>query len=224
MKKRILLGLAAFALFAGSLAFSLNAANPISVHADGETSEPISSESLNQSDEEKTGVVVQVHDWYENKVVPILGGVSVATVVGIAVSIITAITKAKGDKTNRSIITAQDAKILELNGIVENLKVELEKSHEFEAKMLENYQNTLSQTTVTMEQVSQYAKTTAELVATQNGKIEKVERMKDVIDASVELTAKSFALSDVAVKSGIAKDAQRLVEALRGGNSDGGKN
>ena len=224
MKKRILLGLAAFTLFAGSLAFSLNAAQPIAVHAEGETSEAISSESLNKSDEEKTGVVVQVHDWYENKVVPILGGVSVATVIGIAVSIVTAITKAKGDKSNRLLIVAQDAKIVELNGIVENLKAELAKSHEFEAKMLEDYQNTLSQTSVTMEQVSQYAKTTAELVAAQNGKIENVERMKDVIDASVELTAKSFALSEVAVKSGIAKDAQHLVEALRGGNSDGGKN
>lgn len=221
MKKRIILGLAAFTLFAGSLAFGLNAANPICVHADGETSEPISSESLNQSDEGQQGVVAKAQDWIENKVVPLLGGVSIATVVGIAVSIITAITKAKGDKTNRSLIVSQDGKILELNAIVDKLKSELDKSHEFEAKMLENYTVTLTETSKTMESVSNYAKSIAEQVAAQNIKIENIEKMKSSIEVSCDLVAKALALSEVAVKSGIAKDAVALVENLKGGNSDG---
>lgn len=216
MKKRILLGLAAFALFAGSLAFSLNAANPICVHAEGETSEPISSESLNQSDEEKTGVVVQVHDWYENKVVPILGGVSVATVVGIAVSIITAITKAKGDKTNSKIIKDQDQKIEALEQQVEALKRENKEMKEHQKLMLEQFTVTLNETSTKMNQVANYAKTTAEMVVAQNGKIDRVTKMKDAIEASCDLTAKTIALSDVAVKSGIAKDAQKLVASLKG--------
>jgi len=223
MKKKIILGFVALTVFCGSLALSISLSQrPQSLMAEGEASSIVSSsEVVSSTSEDVTSGTAEEEHWYtealswiENKVVPLVGTISIASIMGTIVSVVTAISKHKGDKKNSIIINGQDAKIvaLELS----------EKAHqEYEQKMLEQFSVTLTETAKTMAMVSNYAKTTAELVANQNGEIEKVKKMKESIDLSCDLIAKSMALSDVAVKSGIAQDAQKLVDNLKEVNKNG---
>lgn len=168
----------------------------------GEVTEPAVDE---EAEKEKWYSIAS--KWIEDKVIPLLGGVSIATVISSAIAVVTAFLKYRGDKSNRSIIGSQDAKIEALEQIVETLKRE-------QADMMAKYTVTLNETSLKMENVANYAKTISEQVTEQNGRIETVEKMKQSIDVSCTLIAKTLALSDVAVKSGIAKDAQRLVQTL----------
>lgn len=177
----------------------------------GEVTEPVVDE---EAEKEKWYTVAS--EWIENKVIPLLGGISLGAIASMVVSIFTAITKFKGDLTNRKIIKDQDQKVEVLEQQVEALKKENEEMKEHQKLMLEQYTVTLNETSAKMNQVANYAKTTAEMVVAQNGKIDRVTKMKDAIEASCDLTAKTIALSDVAVKSGIAKDAQKLVASLKG--------
>ena len=223
MKKRLLLGLSAIALFGGSLAIGITIKESLTpVNAEGESTSVVSSESTSSSttssttatSEDKETWYKQIMEWVDNKVIPLLGGISIVSLLTGATSITTAISKHRGDKKNEIIIMNQDAQIAELKA------KELE-HQEYEEKMLQQFNVTLTETSKTMILVSNYAKATAELVATQNGQIKKVEAMKNAIDTSCTLIAKSLALTDVAVKSGIAQDAQNLVNNLKEVNKDG---
>lgn len=152
--------------------------------------------------------------WIDNKIVPLLGSVSVVSILGAITSVATAIAKRKGDKKTQLTITLQDVKITQLENTVTELK-------QHEEEMLANYQNVLDSASQTMQLTANYAKTQADLIAEQNMKVESVYKMKDCIDISCRLIAKSLALSDTAVKSGIAKDAQELIESLKRIESEG---
>ncbi len=224
MMKKLLLALGAIALMGGSLTVAYSAQSPMPVNAEGETSEVEAS-----VDYEETGesTIKETYDkvvaWAKDTVMPIFGGISVLSLVGMVVSIATAFAKMKGDKANRAVIIAQDEVVAKLKAQVEELKAELGEQSKFENEILENYKATLLETSATMAQVANYAKTTAELVESQNHKIAKVEKMKNTIEVSCDLVAKSLALSEVAVKSGIAQDAQKLVANLKEVNKDGGE-
>lgn len=183
----------------------------------GEVTEPAVDE---EAEKEKWYTVAS--EWIENKVIPLLGGFSIASVVSSAIAVITAITKAKGDKNNRVIIKEQDDKIAKLTATVDRLEEKLAKREEYEAKMFEQFVVTFSNTSATMETVSNYAKSIVEQVSAQNIKIDHVAEMKQSIEVSCTLISKALALSEVAVKSGIAEDAQKLIATFEGGNSDGG--
>jgi len=223
MKKRLLLGLSAIALFGGSLAIGITIKDSLTlVNAEGESTSVVSSDSTSSSttssttatSDDKETWYKQIMEWIDNKVIPLLGGISIVSLLTGATSITTAISKHRGDKKNELIIKNQDAQIAELKA------KELE-HQAYEEKMLEQYSVTLTETSKTMILVANYAKTTAELVSTQNGQIKNVVAMKDAIDTSCTLIAKSLALTDVAVKSGIAQDAQKLVSNLKEVNKDG---
>lgn len=169
--------------------------------------------------EEKTPYQ-QATEWIKDKVIPIFGGISVATLVSAGVSIATAVAKISGDRKNRKVILDQNAVVDDLQGKVTALTAENKAYQEFSKQMLDNYETVLGQTYEVLQQVSDSAKAITEEVAAQNIRIEKVEKMKTTIEASCDLIAKSLALSEVAVKSGIAQDAQKLVDSLQGGNSN----
>ena len=197
--------------------------NTLGVKAEGEVmeSESSSTSSSQQDSSEVTTKPVEEQPWYEpaldwidNKIVPLLGSVSVVSILGAVTSVVTAIAKHKGDKKTQLTITLQDVKITQLENTVTELK-------QHEEEMLANYQNVLDSASQTMQLTANYAKTQADLIAEQNMKVESVYKMKDCIDISCRLIAKSLALSDTAVKSGIADDAQKLVETLKRIESEG---
>lgn len=216
MRLKIILaiGLMAFAGIGASAIIANN--SPVPVFAEG--SEVSTEESV--VEEEPKSPYAQATEWIKDKVIPIFGGISVATLVSAGVSVATAVAKISGDRKNRKVILDQNAVVDDLQGKVTALTAENKAYQEFSQEMLENYQNVLGETYKVMEQVSEYAKHMTEEVASQNIRIANVERMKDSIEASCNLIAKSLALSEVAVKSGIAQDAQRLVDSLQGGNSN----
>ncbi len=217
MKKRLFLFgtlaiLTAFGVSAGAFAGT----QPIEVKAE----EPASSETApaEQNVPESTKT-----NWIEDKIIPIVSGFSVANLIGIAISIGSVFIKSRYDKKGESRSNAQDNRILELEAKVATLVSENEMAAAFQKDFLEQFQITLNDANAAMGTVTNYAKAISEQVAAQNIKIEHVEEMKESLDASCILVAKALALSDVAVKSGIAKDAQKLVSNLQGGNSDGRK-
>lgn len=217
MKKRLFLFatlaiLTAFGMTAGAFAGT----QPIEVKAE----EPASSET---APAEENVPETNKNTWIEDKIIPIVSGFSVANLVGIAISIGSVFIKRRYDKKDENRSIAQDNRILELEAKVATLVSENEMAATFQKDFLEQFQITLNDANAAMGTVTNYAKAITEQVAAQNIKIEHVEEMKESLDASCILVAKALALSDVAVKSGIAKDAQRLVSNLQGGNSDGRK-
>lgn len=183
--------------------------------------EEISSSQI--AEEEKVTIVSKAANWIEEKIVPLFGFVTVSNVLTIVGFIATLVMKFKGEKkykTERK--TDNDAYIAKINsleekiGVLEN-KVELleiaDNNHSAEwAKMSENVEKII----ITAEDVFGVAKE-------QNDNLINVANMKTAIEVSCKLMAKSLALSDVAVKSGIAEDAQKLIKTIEGGDSDGGK-
>lgn len=182
---------------------------PLTVHAvdGGETSETTVQETPTK--EEPT-----VAKWVSDTIVPLIGGFSVANVVGIAVSIITAIMKTRGDKNTAKTVNSQNNEIKSMREEIEKLKSENEKYKVFAQEMIDYYKVTLNDSVTTMKGFSKTASEISETLVEQNMRIEDVTKMKNTIEVSCNLTAKMLALSDVAVKSGIAEDAQRLVQTL----------
>lgn len=219
MKKSLILALSSMAVLGGSVAFGISFSNgAIRANAEAEQTSIVDSSDSSSASEDVSSSAAdsdsqnnfykEAVEWIDNKIIPLLGSVSLVSIIGMVTSISTAITKGKGDKKNSTIIKSQDERIALLEASV--------KAHEeYERKMLEQFTVTFTETSKTLLLVSNYAKATADLVATQNGEIKKVTLMKDSIDVSCNLIAKSMALSDVAVKSGIAKDAKKLVENLK---------
>lgn len=205
----------------------------IVVSAEGEentslVSESSSIESESASSEEKPidsqTIINKANDWIENKVIPLLGGVSVATIISVVVSIVTAVFKYKGDRTNRTTINDQDKKIKLLCDEITLLKNENSEMKAYQEKMLEQFSLVFSKTKDKMDGICTYALSITENIEEQNSRIANVENMKGTIEVFCNLTAKMFALSDVAVKSGIAEDAQKLIASFsdnQGGETDG---
>ena len=226
MKKLCLFGSLALLAIGGATIGATSFSEPYAAIA--ETSEPT------ETTEEEPPVAPEEHEteetlyqkaWslIENKVVPIVGGTSVVTIVSVAVSIFTAISKRKGDKKNHLELVAQTAVTNALSEKVAHLEALWEKRNEFETKMLNDYKETFAATVVNMEQCANYTKTLTEQMAVQARDVKEVKEMKHVVEASTILTAKALALSDVAVKSGIAKDAQHLIATIKGEGEPNGE-
>ncbi len=165
------------------------------------------------------------HSWVEEKIVPLIGGLGVTNIATLVVGIVTLLAKSKSSKKrnekNDQDIKAQGAKIAALESKIVELESTVSGYREFTSSMFEGYKEDFEKASTNMKSIVEHSDKVIELIEKQNAGIEDVARLKDVIQASCDLTAKSFALSETAVKSGIAEDAQKLVKTLKGGNSDG---
>lgn len=235
-KNKIALTLAVMGLCASGVA--IGATSAIGVNAEGEgvseeTSLPVSEEtsaeetqsesvevSNSEEAEEKTDALKEAYDkiygWVNEKVVPLMGGVTVASVMSAIVAIATAIMKHRGDIKNKALLEGQSEKVEVLKALVEVLKAN-------EDEMYKTYSEVFEKLSATTEITANQAKTIAELVAEQNGQIAKVEKMKESIEVACELISKSLALSETAVKSGVAQDAKKLIENLKEVSGNGGE-
>lgn len=229
-KNKIALTLAVMGLCASGVA--IGATSAIGVNAEGEgvseeTSLPASEETQSESGEVSTSEAEgeanalkeaydKVYGWVNEKVVPLMGGVTVASVMSAIVAIATAIMKHRGDIKNKALLEGQSEKVEVLKALVEVLKTN-------EDEMYKTYTEVFEKLSATTELTANQAKTIAELVAEQNGQIAKVEKMKESIEVACELISKSLALSETAVKSGVAQDAKKLIENLKEVSGNGGE-
>ncbi len=236
-KNKIALTLAVMGLCASGVA--IGATSAIGVRAEGEgvseeTSLPVSEEtSTEETQSESAGVsdsaeeaegkdnalkeaYDKIYGWVNEKVVPLMGGVTVASVMSAIVAIATAIMKHRGDIKNKALLEGQSEKVEVLKALVEVLKSN-------EDEMYKTYSEVFEKLSATTEITANQAKTIAELVAEQNGQIAKVEKMKESIEVACELISKSLALSETAVKSGVAQDAKKLIENLKEVSGNGGE-
>lgn len=175
------------------------------------------------ADEERTTLVGKAASWIEEKVVPLFGLVSVGNVLTIVGFVITLVLKSKGEKKYREEREADNksyvAKIDSLEKKVISLENKVAELETADSKRSDDY----TKMTDGVEKIIVTAKDIFNATNKQNESIGGVLDMKNAIEVSCKLMAKSLALSDVAVKSGIAEDAQKLIETIEGGNSDGGK-
>ena len=234
-KNKIALTLAVMGLCASGVA--IGATSAIGVNAEGEgvseeTSLPASEETSSEETQSEGGEVStseaegeanalkeaydKVYGWVNEKVVPLMGGVTVASVMSAIVAIATAIMKHRGDIKNKALLEGQSEKVEVLKALVEVLKTN-------EDEMYKTYTEVFEKLSATTELTANQAKTIAELVAEQNGQIAKVEKMKESIEVACELISKSLALSETAVKSGVAQDAKKLIENLKEVSGNGGE-
>ena len=234
-KNKIALTLAVMGLCASGVA--IGATSAIGVNAEGEgvseeASLPVSEEtSSEETQSESAGVSAseaegeanalkeaydKIYGWVNEKVVPLMGGVTVASVMSAIVAIATAIMKHRGDIKNKALLEGQSEKVEVLKALVEVLKTN-------EDEMYKTYTEVFEKLSATTELTANQAKTIAELVAEQNGQIAKVEKMKESIEVACELISKSLALSETAVKSGVAQDAKKLIENLKEVSGNGGE-
>ena len=234
-KNKIALTLAVVGLCASGVA--IGATSAIGVRAEGEgvseeTSLPASEETSAEETQSESGEVStseaegeanalkeaydKVYGWVNEKVVPLMGGVTVASVMSAIVAIATAIMKHRGDVKNKALLEGQSEKVEVLKALVEVLKTN-------EDEMYKTYTEVFEKLSTTTELTANQAKTIAELVAEQNGQIAKVEKMKESIEVACELISKSLALSETAVKSGVAQDAKKLIENLKEVSGNGGE-
>ena len=150
--------------------------------------------------------------WIEDKIVPIVSGFSVANVVGIIVSVATSFAKSRMDKALKEKVESQKAEIALLQGSLAFLSNEVK---ELIAAFAEN-----------KELVTRFQETANNIlnaIEERNSDIVDVVKMKDTLNGLCNLVSKALALSDEAVKSGIAKDAQRLVLNITGGGVENGE-
>ena len=234
-KNKIALTLAVMGLCASGVA--IGATSAIGVRAEGEgvseeTSLPASEEASSEETKSESGEVSaseaegeanalkeaydKIYGWINEKVVPLMGGVTVASVMSAIVAIATAIMKHRGDIKNKALLEGQSEKVEVLKALVEVLKAN-------EDEMYKTYTEVFEKLSATTELTANQAKTIAELVAEQNGQIAKVEKMKESIEVACELISKSLALSETAVKSGVAQDAKKLIENLKEVSGNGGE-
>ena len=234
-KNKIALTLAVVGLCASGVA--IGATSAIGVRAEGEgvseeTSLPASEEASSEETKSESGEVStseaegeanalkeaydKIYGWINEKVVPLMGGVTVASVMSAIVAIATAIMKHRGDIKNKALLEGQSEKVEVLKALVEVLKTN-------EDEMYKTYTEVFEKLSATTELTANQAKTIAELVAEQNGQIAKVEKMKESIEVACELISKSLALSETAVKSGVAQDAKKLIENLKEVSGNGGE-
>ena len=234
-KNKIALTLAVMGLCASGVA--IGATSAIGVRAEGEgvseeTSLPASEETSAEETQSESGGVStsetegeanalkeaydKIYGWINEKVVPLMGGVTVASVMSAIVAIATAIMKHRGDIKNKALLEGQSEKVEVLKALVEVLKAN-------EDEMYKTYTEVFEKLSATTELTANQAKTIAELVAEQNGQIAKVEKMKESIEVACELISKSLALSETAVKSGVAQDAKKLIENLKEVSGNGGE-
>ena len=234
-KNKIALTLAVVGLCASGVA--IGATSAIGVNAEGEgvseeTSLPASEETSAEETQSESGEVSaseaegeanalkeaydKIYGWVNEKVVPLMGGVTVASVMSAIVAIATAIMKHRGDVKNKALLEGQSEKVEVLKALVEVLKAN-------EDEMYKTYTEVFEKLSATTELTANQAKTIAELVAEQNGQIAKVEKMKESIEVACELISKSLALSETAVKSGVAQDAKKLIENLKEVSGNGGE-
>ena len=179
-----------------------------------ESSEPISSEFLNKSEDPET-IVTKATGWIENKVIPLLGGFSIANLVGIVVAVVTALTKHRGDKALTREINVQSATIENVTFRVNALNAEVKEK-------LKQISDAYEKAYMVMVKANEAFDEIAKIAVDQNVNIKKVEEMKLALNTACDLMAKSISLSDAAVKSGIAEQALQLIANMQGGNSDGG--
>ena len=234
-KNKIALTLAVVGLCASGVA--IGATSAIGVNAEGEggseeASLPVSEETSTEETQSESGGVStsetegeanalkeaydKIYGWINEKVVPLMGGVTVASVMSAIVAIATAIMKHRGDIKNKALLEGQSEKVEVLKALVEVLKTN-------EDEMYKTYTEVFEKLSATTELTANQAKTIAELVAEQNGQIAKVEKMKESIEVACELISKSLALSETAVKSGVAQDAKKLIENLKEVSGNGGE-
>lgn len=234
MKKKLLLIPCATLLFCASFS-QIRSTSAIEIKAEGEetsivaeetsvvsedTSAPIEETSSTASEltpEETESLIDDASQWIQDKIIPIIGSFSIATLISIIVSIATALWKKHGDKVIGELISNQGGKIQNFEKVISELKSQSSEQKQFYETTFDELNKMLQDTSITMDKVSELAKETAELIAKQNGKIEEVEKMKTAIEVSCNLVAKSLSLSQEAVKSGIAEDAQKLVDTMKGG-------
>lgn len=172
------------------------------------------------AEEEKVTIVSKAANWIEEKVVPIFGFLTLGNVLTIAGFVTTLVLKFKGEnkyKTERKAdndnYTALVSKLTEKVILLENKVAGLETA---DSKRSDDY----TKMTVDVEKIIITAKDVFGVAKEQNDNLINVANMKTAIEVSCKLMAKSLALSDVAVKSGIAEDAQKLIKIIEGENSD----
>lgn len=205
MKKKHLL-FAAVSLAALAMCGFIAVKTPAqTVAAESEELAEISQESsAEQAAEEPKQEEPTVSQWISDKIIPIVSGFSIANVVGIVVAIVTAISKARGDK--KTSLEIREVK-KEFDAFQKDYSEFIKSSND----LLEHYKLTFDSATTIMTEVVKSAKSMTDGLKEQNYRIENVENMKASIETACRLIAKSLALSDVAVKSGIAEDAQKLI-------------
>ena len=229
--KKIALFLPTVSLMALS-AFTIGSANnQIAAYATSEE-EPLVSETVSeevsqedqkpaesQQDSKEKEVVKFVLETFkalEDKIIPIVGGFSVANVVGIVIAIVTALWKSKGDKANSVLIKGQNTVVEALKNEVQTLETANENLTAFCKEMLESFKGTLE----AMQPLAGDVKNVLVALEEQNIHIANVEAMKRSVDVSNDLIAKFLSIDPESVKAGIAEEARKLVE---GANSDGEK-
>lgn len=221
-KMKLLIPIAMLGLF-GSFAFTMESPMPVLADAAEENTSVVSESAEDASgdeaasagtaaSEDEGGAIKEaynkVYGWINEKIVPLLGGATLASVLSAIVAVASAILKHRGDVKSKTLIEGQNEKVELLKALVEVLKSN-------EDEMYKTYNEVFEKLSATTEVTANQSKAIAELVAEQNSKIAQVEKMKDSIEVACDLIAKSLALSETAVRSGVAQDAKKLIENLK---------
>lgn len=224
--KRSLFALATLGLAIGGYA----GLSPVMANADGSeepatsitsevTSEASSSVSSSVSEavpEQPVGDVEAEEHWYDkafewvdNKVIPLVGTTTVTTVVSLLITIVIAVLKRKGDKRNEALINgqadniktfkeAQQSLIAGLNVLVDGLAKSNAELAKQVGTLKADYETALSD------------------LRKQTKSLEAVKGFKSTLDQITLLNAKTLQMDKEAVKSGLAKQAKRIVDSLEG--------
>ena len=221
--KKFFLFLSTLSLFALSSCANTTDVRPVARAFDEEET----SEVIESSQPETETTHTSKLDWIEEKVVPIIGGIGGIDLLVCAYYVTMSIIKYKGSKTrdkkNDEKIVSIEKKIKEQDDAINGLTTAINNNTAAINNFVELFTKGFA---ANSEKTDGFIKASTVLltkIEEQNAGIVKVTKLKDVIEASCGLTAKALAFTDAAVKSGVAEEALKLVETLKGGDSDGKK-
>lgn len=195
-------------LFAAAMLATAGFAAGVTTIALQSEATPVYAEAVEATQEEPKK---ESSNWIEEKIVPIVGAFSVGNFFAGAIAITTAITKLRSDKTLKRKYDEQQAR---LTALEERIRLLSEKDESM-GQVFEQAQSAITSLRDAQEE-------TLKTLREQNKKVMEVISLKDTLEGMCTLIERAFSLSDSAVKSGVAKEAKRLVSSMRhGGGSDG---
>lgn len=155
----------------------------------------------------------KLNEFKDNYVVPLVSGVSVATIINLILTLAYTLIKNKTIKLKDKII---DDNQVRMSDMVEAQKIFCDKV----ANMIQELQQSNSINKETLAAVQSSANDLFVKIADLTGKTEHMTKIIPVLNTVAIIQSKTVEASEVAIKSGVADDVNKLLEQLKDLNSE----
>lgn len=200
----ISLSLTAMGVFCLQEPFAVNATEDTSIATSSNESSSIESSEVASSSDQEQSDTDYFKNLYESYIVPILGSVSLTSVLAAIVAIVTSLVKRKGDK---NVIASLDAKTL----IYEKILTQSIEAVNASKALMDSVKEKEKIDEQSISEVLAKCDTLLMSIANETEQVEKVQQVKEVISQLTVILGKMASNTKELVASGVAEDIEKLI-------------